>query len=238
MAEKSAVRYSKRTERDFPFTYKGVNCMATAQKRGESYRGDTKKSDKVYSDYLAYFYNDQVKSFDLDLGTSNLTITLKEELREDRNKDNKLDEKDDIIKYRVPNVSLFLEDVKDYRSLLVKNGNTYDYQPQSQMPWFVNLIPSLLIIVFFVAMFVMMRRSLSSMDGGGKAMGFGKARIKQPVDEKRKTTFADVAGSFMSPRAQTRPKRPYGTGKAEPLTNRERGDIVRDGFGQVSSKPS
>lgn len=32
--------------------------------------GDTKKSDKVYSDYLAYFYNDQVKSFDLDLGTS------------------------------------------------------------------------------------------------------------------------------------------------------------------------
>jgi len=84
--------------------------------------GDTKKSDKVYSDYLAYFYNDQVKSFDLDLGTSNLTITLKEELREDRNKDNKLDEKDDIIKYRVPNVSLFLEDVKDYRSLLVKNG--------------------------------------------------------------------------------------------------------------------
>ena len=47
--------------------------------------GDTKKSDKVYSDYLAYFYNDQVKSFDLDLGTSNLTITLKEELREDRN---------------------------------------------------------------------------------------------------------------------------------------------------------
>ena len=25
------------------------------------------------------------------------------------------------------------------------------------MPWFVNLIPSLLIIVFFVAMFVMMR---------------------------------------------------------------------------------
>ena len=157
--------------------------------------GDTKKSDKVYSDYLAYFYNDQVKSLDLDLGTSNLTITLKEELREDRNKDNKLDEKDDIIKYRVPNVSLFLEDVKDYRSLLVKNGNTYDYQPQSQMPWFVNLIPSLLIIVFFVAMFVMMRRSLSSMDGGGKAMGFGKARIKQPVDEKRKTTFADVAGA-------------------------------------------
>ena len=157
--------------------------------------GDTKKSDKVYSDYIAYFYNDQVKSFDLDLGTSNLTITLKEELREDRNKDNKLDEKDDVIKYRVPDVNLFLKDVEDYRNLLIQNGGEYDYQPPSQMPWFINLIPSLLIVVFFVAMFVMMRRSLSSMDGGGKAMGFGKARIKQPVDEKRKTTFADVAGA-------------------------------------------
>ena len=51
-----------------------------------------------------------------------------------------------------------------------------------------------MIIVFFIVMWVMMRRSLSSIDGG-KAMGFGKARVKQPADEKRKTTFADVAGA-------------------------------------------
>ncbi len=154
--------------------------------------GDTKKSDKVYSDYIAYFTNNQVKEFDLDLGSGNLTITLKEELREDRNKDNKLDEKDDVIKYSVPDVGLFLKGIEEP---IKANGLKYDLQPPSTMPWFVNLIPSLLIIVFFVAMFVMMRRSLSSMDGGGKAMGFGKARIKQPVDEKRKTTFADVAGA-------------------------------------------
>lgn len=157
--------------------------------------GGSPKSDMVYSDYVAYFTNDQVAEFDLDLGSGNLTITLKEEFREDRNKDNKLDKKDDVIKYRVPDVNLFLKDVEDYRNLLIQNGGDYDFQPPSQMPWFVNLIPSLLIIVFFVAMFVMMRRSLSSMDGGGKAMGFGKARIKQSVDEKRKTTFADVAGA-------------------------------------------
>ena len=154
--------------------------------------GGSPKSDKVYSDYVAYFTNDQVSEFDLDLGSGNLTITLKEEIREDRNKDNKLDEKDDIVKYSVPDIGLFWESIKES---VEANGLRYDFQPPSQMPWFVNLIPSLLIIVFFVAMFVMMRRSLSSMDGGGKAMGFGKARIKQPVDEKRKTTFADVAGA-------------------------------------------
>ena len=40
----------------------------------------------------------------------------------------------------------------------------------------------------------MMRRLGSSM-GGDKQMNFGKAKIKQMSDEKRKTTFADVAGA-------------------------------------------
>ena len=31
--------------------------------------------------------------------------------------------------------------------------------------------------------------------GGGKVMSFGKARVKQVSDEKKKTTFADVAGA-------------------------------------------
>ena len=67
-----------------------------------------------------------------------------------------------------------------------------NYHPVSEMPWIINLLPSLLIIVFFIVMWVMMRRSLS-IDGEGD--GFGKARVKQPADENRKTTFADVAGA-------------------------------------------
>ncbi len=157
--------------------------------------GDTKKSDKVYSDYLAYFYNDQVKSFDLDLGTSNLTITLKEELREDRNKDNKLDEKDDIIKYRVP------------QRLLVPGGCEGLPQPACQKREHIRLSaaepdavvrqPDSLPADHRVLCGDVCDDAapLSSMDGGGKAMGFGKARVKQPADEKRKTTFADVAGA-------------------------------------------
>ena len=47
------------------------------------------------------------------------------------------------------------------------------------------------LIIFWV---VMMRRLGSSM-GGDKQMNFGKAKIKQMSDEKRKTTFADVAGA-------------------------------------------
>ena len=157
----------------------------------------TSSSNVKYSDYVAYFENNQVESYTLDLGNGNLELTLREAFRtKDINKDGKIDERDYVLKYTVPDVSLFVNDVGDMvneynRDPANKDSKiTYDYKPVSQLPWIVNLIPSLLIVVIF-----MMRRSLSSIDGGGKAMGFGKARIKQPVDEKRKTTFADVAGA-------------------------------------------
>ena len=41
----------------------------------------------------------------------------------------------------------------------------------------------------------MMKRLNSTMGDAGKQMNFGKAKIKQMADEKRKTTFADVAGA-------------------------------------------
>ncbi len=166
-----------------------------------------------YSDYVAYFELDQVKEYSLDLGSGNLTILLKEEFRKDVNKDGQINERD-TLRYTVPYVQQFLDTVnpivaENHRVVQEANPDVtdpeelnklpdyivYDQTAPSEMPWIVNLIPSLLIVIIFVAMFVMMRRSMSSIEGGGKAMGFGKARIKQPVDEKRKTTFADVAGA-------------------------------------------
>ena len=154
-----------------------------------------------YSDFVGYFERGEVEHFELDLGSGALTVRLRPEFRkEDTNRDEKIDEKD-VLKYTVPDVNLFLVDVLEEivspqnRDDNPDNNVTYDMEKVSQLPWIVNLIPTLLIVVFFIAMWVMMRRSLSSIDGGGKAMGFGKARIKQPADEKRKTTFADVAGA-------------------------------------------
>ena len=152
----------------------------------------------MYSDIVGYFEDDKVEKYTLDLGNGALAITLREKYRTDLNKDGKIDEKD-IVKYTVPDVGLFLQDVREIvnaanRDDDPKNDVASNYHPVSEMPWIINLLPSLLIIVFFIVMWVMMRRSLSSIDGG-KAMGFGKARVKQPADEKRKTTFADVAGA-------------------------------------------
>ena len=152
--------------------------------------GSKADKGKVYSDYLDYFEKGQVEYFDLNLGSGEVNILLKEAYREDVNGDGQKTDAD-VITYSVPNVSLFLEDIKDY-----KDAVRYDHIEASQMSsWIVSMIPSLLMIALFVVMWIMMRRSLGGMDGGGKMMGFGKAHVKQPNDESRRTTFDDVAGA-------------------------------------------
>ena len=152
--------------------------------------GSKTDKNKVYSDYLDYFQKGQVEYYDLNLGSGEVNILLKEAYREDVNGDgNKTDA--DVLTYSVPNVSLFLEDIEEY-----EGGVRHDLIPASQMSsWIVSMIPSLLMIALFVVMWIMMRRSLGNMEGGGKMMGFGKAHIKQPNDESRRTTFDDVAGA-------------------------------------------
>ncbi len=156
------------------------------------------KEEDPYSAYIAYFEKGQVESFDLDLNNGELKIMLREKYRDDITKNMKVDE-EGYIEYTVPDVSLFFNNIFDIVTEANKDDNPdndieYDIQPQQELPWIVSMLPTLLIVVFIVIMIVMMRRSLSGIDGG-KTMGFGKARIKQPVDEKRKATFADVAGA-------------------------------------------
>ena len=60
-------------------------------------------------------------------------------------------------------------------------------------PWFVELLPTLLLIFFMVIIwFVFMNQSQG---GGGKVMNFGKSKAKVHIDdEKTRVTFKDVAG--------------------------------------------
>jgi len=60
-------------------------------------------------------------------------------------------------------------------------------------PWFVELLPTLLLIFFMVIIwFVFMNQSQG---GGGRVMNFGKSKAKMHKDdEKTRVTFKDVAG--------------------------------------------
>ncbi len=160
---------------------------------------DKATEEKVYSDYIDLFLEDKVEKYTLDLGTGRVEITLRKEDRTDVNGDGKLDDKD-VVTYKVPYVAYFIETVDP----IVMERNTdnnphndivYEWNPVKDTSWVVNWMPTLLLVGVVILSVVMMRRSMNSIEGGGKIMGFGKAKIKHAQDEKRKTTFEDVAGA-------------------------------------------
>ena len=71
-----------------------------------------------------------------------------------------------------------------------------DIQRAPETSWLVSMLPMLIVLGLGVFLWwFMMKRLNSTMGDAGKQMNFGKAKIKQMADEKRKTTFADVAGA-------------------------------------------
>ena len=140
-----------------------------------------------YSDILNYFESGQVTSYRLNLGTGEMVLTLN-------------DENKSTVGYVVPSVDLFYRNVSDYiteyNDAHPDQKMTQDIIRPAETNWLLSFLPTLILfgglIVFWV---FMMRRLGNSMGGGDKQMNFGKAKIKQMSDEKRKTTFADVAGA-------------------------------------------
>ena len=154
---------------------------------------------EVYSDYVQYFVDNKVEEFSLDLGSGKLDILLRPAYRTDLNKDGKVDTKDTIT-YVVPNVSLFISAVDPIITEANQNADTadnikYDFQPVSDTSWIATWLPIALMAVMMVVMFMSLRRSFGGDNGPGKIMGFGKAKIKKAADDKRKTTFDNVAGA-------------------------------------------
>ena len=104
-------------------------------------------------------------------------------------------------KYTVPNANLFVEDihesVREYNKAHPNAPIKYDMEAGSANSWWVSLLPTALMIVLLIGGLVYMTRRMNQTmtNETNRTMSFGKARVKQVKDEKRKTTFADVAGA-------------------------------------------
>ena len=159
-----------------------------------------------YSKVVELFRTNTVIEFDLNLGNGELKIIAdKEKVPEEFFKKkvasvSKEDQTKANILYKVPNVSLFIEDVSDivdaYNVQNPENQIVYNYEPAEESIWtyVISFLPTIILVglmVFFL--FYMMRQAGSN--GPGGAINFSKAKIKQHADEQRKTTFVDVAGA-------------------------------------------
>lgn len=89
----------------------------------------------------------------------------------------------------VPNPQ-FNELVQDYAERGIVNIN-YD-KPQQTSIW-LSILPSAALIVLFIVFFFIF--SQQTQGGGNRVMSFGKSRAKLLTEDKKKVTFADVAGA-------------------------------------------
>ena len=74
----------------------------------------------------------------------------------------------------------------------------YDYPQGFVAPWWLSAVPWIIIIFIFCMLgyFMFLRQSAGGGGGGGdKTSRFGKARVRVGTEEKKKVTFADVAGA-------------------------------------------
>ncbi len=141
-------------------------------------KGSSKEPE--YSEIIQYFDDYEVTEYTLDLGSGELKMVL-----EDGKK----------ITYDVPNVAVFRDDTKNYRTNYNRKHPDaplkLDYYKIRDSSWMLTIIPTVILVLMMVFLFIFMMRQAN---GGGKYTSFGKANIKNQMNT-RKATFADVAGA-------------------------------------------
>ena len=141
-------------------------------------KGSSKEPE--YSEIIQYFDDYEVTEYTLDLGSGELKMVL-----EDGKK----------ITYDVPNVAVFRDDTKNYRTNYNRKHPDaplkLDYYKIRDSSWMLTIIPTVVLVLMMVFLFIFMMRQAN---GGGKYTSFGKANIKNQMNT-RKATFADVTGA-------------------------------------------
>ena len=145
-------------------------------------------TDMKYSQIVSMFKNGEVSEFSLDLSSGNLVYKTFAKPKEEKT-------------YSVPSVSYFLDDIRDdvkaYNEKHPDKPIVYDYKAGTSNTWILSMLPSLLMFVILIALGIYAFKKMGGAmsNEANRTLGFGKIKTKTLVeDEKRKTTFKDVAG--------------------------------------------
>ena len=144
----------------------------------------TEGRDYKYSEILEMIEQEKVKEFTVE--GSILYMDLHEEIDGAKS-----------ITYELYSVGMFREDTHEMVKQQKQDGiiENYDYDVGFVLPWWAGFLPYLgIFVVCGVLWYVMMSRTSGGGGGTGGAMKFGKARTRLGSEEKKKVTFADVAG--------------------------------------------
>lgn len=150
---------------------------------------ENKKEPPKYYQIVQQFVSGDVTEYSLNLSSGVLEYKLK--TTEEGKKET----------YTVPNVDIFLNDIHNaVTQYNIENPDSpvkYDYIRGANNYWWASMLPTVLLTIILAAfMFYFYRRmGQNIMNENNRTLSFGKARVKLGKDEKRKTTFKDVAGA-------------------------------------------
>lgn len=180
----------------------------------------TKNSSESYttSQLVNLFKEDKVQSYTVNYGTGAVEITLKEGVKlkpakdiatsdsivQDTTDDNitatdpdgknaKSTAKNVVVRGTLADIERFIDDISVYTAS-ADEAVSYDYIKGSDNTLLYEFLPILVTGILFVVVWIFIMKKMGG-GLGGKEMNFGKAKIKNTNDEKRKTTFEDVAGA-------------------------------------------
>ena len=147
----------------------------------------TPKDTHTYSEVVQYFADDKVKTFEVERNSSSAKIKL-------TLNDNT------VINHKIMDWQTFRDDVWDYikehneKAKSDKDKIVFNLIPTADNSFWLDMIPTVLLVVALIAFWFFVMRKMGG-GIGGREMNFGKAKFKNQADEKKKTTFADVAGA-------------------------------------------
>lgn len=174
-----------------------------------------KSTSPKTSELEQYFVQDMVDSFNIDYGSGQIEITLKEGMSPIRSTDSdsqsattatqtateqqetRSNSKKSkiVVKGQLADIQRFLDDIKPYYNPASTDEIPHNLTRATDNSILMEMIPTLIIMIILIVAWVLIMKKMGGGGLGGKEMSFGKAKIKNTNDEKRKTTFDDVAGA-------------------------------------------
>jgi cell division protease FtsH len=91
----------------------------------------------------------------------------------------------------VPSIELFMQYAHE---TYIANGHVFNSNPAPKPSWWMELLPTLLILVVTVVVLLFIMQQVQGGGGNNRAMTFGKSKARSSLEDKRKVSFAQVAG--------------------------------------------
>ncbi|MGI6280181.1 MAG: ATP-dependent metallopeptidase FtsH/Yme1/Tma family protein, partial [Acutalibacteraceae bacterium] len=139
-----------------------------------------------YSEIVKMVKNNEISEYKLNLYSGELTYKKRADGK--------------TYHYTVADPNIFYNDVNEAVMKIneetpgTENDIVFDYDRGGQASWIISLLPTLVLVGLMVLLFAVFMRRMNTTIGTDKTLGFGKSKVKK-YDNKKKTTFADVAGA-------------------------------------------